>query len=159
MSVKSLSIDVTEPMAHWWKPLHLHYYDPGVSNFPTSSAQLGLFKKYANNDHESPSATGLFNTPYGHKLKWLFNSVTQLTMVHISLFSCSTQFIFVSEITADLKSLEPSSAPCRPELRLMRTFSSWSVKIVWRCLINQHCFHSALVFPVFNHFICPVPFH
>ncbi len=45
MSVKSLSIAegsntmVIEPMAHWWKRLHLQYYDPGVSgNFPRKIA-------------------------------------------------------------------------------------------------------------------------
>ncbi len=52
MSVKSLSVTewgdtmVIEPMAHWWKPLYLQYYDPGVGGgFPgktTSGAQLGF---------------------------------------------------------------------------------------------------------------------
>ncbi len=42
MSVKSLSITdntvVIEPVAHWWKPLHLQYYHPGVgSDFPEKS--------------------------------------------------------------------------------------------------------------------------
>ncbi len=38
MSVKSLSITkwgntiVIEPVAHWWKRLHLHYYDLGVGS-------------------------------------------------------------------------------------------------------------------------------
>ncbi len=39
---------VSEPMAHWWKPLHLQYYDPGVgSYFPgkiTSGTQLGFYQ-------------------------------------------------------------------------------------------------------------------
>ncbi len=32
---------VNEPMAHWWKPLHLQYYNPGVGNI-TSGTQLGF---------------------------------------------------------------------------------------------------------------------
>ncbi len=52
MSVKSLSITewynttVIKSMAHWWKPLHLQYYDPGVNtDFPgkiRSDAQLAF---------------------------------------------------------------------------------------------------------------------
>ncbi len=52
MSVKSLSVTewgntmVTEPVAYWWKLLHLQYYDLGVSgDFPrkiTIGAQLGF---------------------------------------------------------------------------------------------------------------------
>ncbi len=53
MSVKSLSVAewcntmLIEPVAHWWKLLHLQYYDPGVGgDFPekiTNSAQLGFW--------------------------------------------------------------------------------------------------------------------
>ncbi len=52
MSVKSRSIAelysamVIEPMAHWWKPLHLQYYDQeSAATFPgksTSGAELGF---------------------------------------------------------------------------------------------------------------------
>ncbi len=50
MSVKSLSIAkwgntmVIEPMAYWWKPLHLQYYGLGVGDyFPYKNhKQLGF---------------------------------------------------------------------------------------------------------------------
>lgn len=74
-----------------------------------------------------------------------FSTAFHILPLFISGYFPTVHDLFLSGITAVLKTvlwcLGPSSAPCRPELRLMWTFSFWSVKIVRMCFINQQCFH------------------